>query len=75
MFAIATKIYYLSEEKLMSTQMVYDILVKSGKPLKATQIVEMTGLERAEVDKAFKELKKEGKIESPKPCFYSAVKK
>lgn len=59
----------------MSKEQVYEVLVKSDKPLKAVQIVEMTGLDRAEVDKAFKELKKEGKIESPKPCFYSAVKK
>lgn len=58
----------------MSKEQVYAVLAASDKPLKATQIVEMTGLERAEVDKAFKELKKEGKIESPKPCFYSVVK-
>ncbi len=58
----------------MSKEKVFETLSNSDKPLKAVQICELTGLERADVDKAFKELKKEGRIESPKPCFYTAVK-
>lgn len=58
----------------MSKEKVYETLVNSDKLLKAVQVVEMTGLERSEVNKAFQELKKEGKIESPKACFYQAVK-
>ncbi|MCL2315579.1 MAG: MarR family transcriptional regulator [Actinomycetia bacterium] len=58
----------------MSTEQVLAALASSDKPLKAAQVVEVTGLERAEVDKAFKELKKQGKIVSPKACFYEAVK-
>ena len=34
------------------------------------QIAEATGLEKAELDKAIKALKKEEKICSPKRCFY-----
>lgn len=57
----------------MSKEKVFEALAGSDKPLKATQVVEITGLERAEVDKAFKELKKEGKIVSPKACFYTVA--
>ncbi len=59
----------------MSKEKVLETLAKSDKPLKAVQICELTGLERAEVDKAFKELKKEGLIESPKACFYQVAGK
>ena len=58
----------------MSKELVLDTLKKSDKPLKAVQVMEQTGLERTEVDKAFKELKKEGRIESPKLCFYQPAK-
>lgn len=57
----------------MSKEKVFEALANSDKPLKAVQVVEITGLERADVDKAFKELKKEGKIESPKACFYTVA--
>ena len=42
----------------------------AGEPLKAGQIIEMTGLEKADVDKAMKLLKKEELIVSPKRCFW-----
>lgn len=59
----------------MSKEKVLETLASADKPLKAVQVCERTGLERAEVDKAFKELKKEGLIESPKPCFYTVAGK
>lgn len=46
---------------------------KSGKPMKTGEIAEATGLDSKEVSKIIKELKKEGKISSPKRCFYSPV--
>ena len=58
----------------MSKDKVLDVLAKATEPLDAKTVVELTGLERAEVDKAFKALKKEGKIESPKRCFYAVVR-
>ena len=42
----------------------------AGEPLKAGQIIEMTGLAKADVDKAMKLLKKEELIVSPKRCFW-----
>ena len=58
----------------MSKEKVYETLLNNDKPLKAVQVVEITGLEKSEVNKAFQELKKEGRIESPKACHYQAVK-
>ncbi|NLJ08665.1 MAG: MarR family transcriptional regulator, partial [Sphingobacteriales bacterium] len=44
----------------------------SEKPLKPGEIASLAGIERADVDKAIKVLKKEEKIFSPKACFYQA---
>lgn len=47
---------------------------KSEKAVSAGQIVELTGIDRKEVDKAMKKLKTEGKIVSPKNCYWKPVK-
>ena len=57
----------------MSKEQVFEVLQNSAEMMDAKAIVEATGLERAEVDKAIKALKKDGKIESPKRCFYATV--
>jgi DNA-binding IclR family transcriptional regulator len=54
-------------------QTVLDALKNAGKPMKAAELAEQTGLEKKEVDKAIKELKKEGVIESPKACYYGVI--
>lgn len=54
----------------METIKVLDTMKKAGKPLKAGEIAEISGLDRKEVDKAMKQLKAEGKIVSPKVCFW-----
>ena len=59
----------------MSKEKVFDALKNSPEPLDAKGIMATTGLERAEVDKAIKVLRKDGVIDSPKRCFYEAVKK
>ncbi len=41
--------------------------------LKIKDLVEMTGLEKTEVDKAIKELKESGEVDTPKKCYYKAV--
>ncbi len=38
--------------------------------MKAAEIAEQIGVDKKEVDKAIKELKKQGTIESPKACYY-----
>ena len=44
---------------------VLDAMKKAGTPLNAGKIVELTGLEHKEVDKAMKQLKADGSIISP----------
>jgi hypothetical protein len=54
----------------MSAEKVLQTLKAAGKPLKAGEIAEAAGLDKAVVDKAMKVLKTEGKIESPKVCYW-----
>ncbi|MCE5332303.1 MAG: MarR family transcriptional regulator [Bacteroidales bacterium] len=51
-------------------EQVLEAMKKAGVPLNAGKLVELTGLDRKEVDKAMKQLKTEGAIESPKNCFW-----
>lgn len=51
-------------------EQVLSAMKTAGKPLNAGKLVELTGLDRKEVDKAMKLLKTEGAIESPKACFW-----
>ncbi len=44
-----------------------------GKTMKSAEIAEALGVDKKEVDKIIKKLKKEGKIDSPKRCYYQAV--
>ncbi len=53
------------EEKVLKA------LEQAGKPLRPGEIAELAGLDKKEVDKAIKKLKKEGKVTSPKRCYYS----
>jgi hypothetical protein len=51
-------------------ELVLEAMKKAGAPLNAGKIVELTGLDRKEVDKAMKLLKTEGAIVSPKMCYW-----
>jgi DNA-binding MarR family transcriptional regulator len=44
---------------------------KAGKPLRPGDVAELTGLDKDEVSKAINALKKDGKVVSPKRCFWS----
>ena len=50
---------------------VMKTLKESGKPLKSAEIASLAGIDKTEVDKILKALKKEDKIVSPKVCYYS----
>lgn len=52
------------EEKVLST------LTAKGEPMKSAEIASESGLDKAAVDKAIKVLVKEGKVDSPKRCYY-----
>ncbi|MDR2976969.1 MAG: helix-turn-helix domain-containing protein [Streptococcaceae bacterium] len=53
---------------------VLDTFNKAGKPLKAGEVAEATGIDKAEVSKIIKALKTEGSLVSPKNCFYETAK-
>ena len=46
---------------------------KAAKPLKAGEAAGLAGLSKADADKAFKELKKEELIVSPKRCYWEPI--
>lgn len=49
-------------------QQVLEAMKAAGQPVGAGEIVKMTGLDKAEVDKAMTALKKTDEIESPVRC-------
>ncbi|HLP04568.1 MAG TPA: hypothetical protein VK152_03985 [Paludibacter sp.] len=51
-------------------EIVLDAMKKAGAPVNAGKLVELTGLDRKEVDKAMKQLKAEEAIVSPKVCYW-----
>ena len=53
---------------------VFEAMKRAGKPVNAGKIVEITGIDRKEVDKVMKQLKAEGAIVSPKVCFWEPAK-
>jgi predicted ArsR family transcriptional regulator len=53
-------------------ELVINTLKNSTEPLKAGEIAEKAGIDKKEVDKALKSLKKEEAVISPKRCYYAA---
>ncbi|PKL40913.1 MAG: transcriptional regulator [Spirochaetae bacterium HGW-Spirochaetae-1] len=46
---------------------------KAGEPMRPGEIAIAAKIEKSEVDKIIKTLKGEGKIHSPKRCYYAPV--
>lgn len=57
-----------------ATEQVLEAMKQAGAPVNAGKLVELTGLERKEVDKAMKQLKASGSIVSPKMCYWEPAK-
>jgi DNA-binding IscR family transcriptional regulator len=57
-----------------TNETVLATLKKSAKPMKSGEIATAAGIDKKEVDKAIKDLKKKGLITSPKNCYYTAGK-
>jgi len=49
---------------------ILDAMKKAGKPVRPSEVAKMIGAENKDVSKVIKELKKKGKVTSPKACFY-----
>ena len=54
---------------------VLEIMREAGKPVSAGDVVKLSGMEKADVDKAFKELKAERAIVSPVRCKWEPADK
>ncbi|MHA1950718.1 MAG: MarR family transcriptional regulator [Candidatus Thorarchaeota archaeon] len=54
-----------------NTDTIYKAFADSEAPLKAGEVAEITGIDKKEVSKVIKNLKKEGKLVSPKNCYYA----
>jgi hypothetical protein len=52
---------------------VIDAMKHAGEPLKVADIAEKAGMDKDECNKVIEQLKKDGKVHSPKRCFYSVV--
>jgi len=55
-------------------QMVLEAMEKAGKPVRPGDVAKIVGLPSNEVSKIIRELKKKGKVISPKRCFYAPAK-
>ncbi len=50
---------------------VLKVFAEAEGPMRPGEVAEKAELDRKEVDKAIKQLKKDEKIHSPKRCFYA----
>jgi len=50
---------------------VLDAMKKAGKPVKPGEVAEMIGEESKTISKVISTLKKQGKVISPKRCYYA----
>lgn len=68
-------VYNKRELKMTQSQedKIYKVMKKESKPLKPGEIAELTGIDKDVVSKLIKKLSVEGKVTSPKRCFYEAV--
>ncbi len=57
-----------------ANEKVLEMLKNAGKPRKSAELAEESGLDKKAVDKALKELKAKGAINSPKACYYAIAK-
>jgi len=54
---------------------ILEVMRGAGKPVSAGEVEKLSGLDRKEIDKAFKELKAEGAIVSPVRCKWEPAEK
>ncbi len=47
---------------------ILNVMKEAGKPMSAGEVEKATGIDRKEIDKAFKEMKADGSIVSPVRC-------
>jgi Mn-dependent DtxR family transcriptional regulator len=61
------------DELSENAEKVLQAMKNAGKPVRPGDVAKAIGIESKEVSKAINVLKKEGKIHSPKRCYYAPV--
>ncbi len=59
---------------MTTEEKVLEAMRKTGEPVNAGKIAELTGIDKKEVEKAMNKLKANGSITSPKRCFWEPAK-
>jgi biotin operon repressor len=54
-----------------NVEKVLQAMKDAGKPVRPGQVAKVLGIESKEVSKAIKVLRKEGRVHSPKRCYYA----
>jgi biotin operon repressor len=57
-----------------TSEQVLKVMQKAKTPMSAGQIADSSGIDRKDVDKAMKKLQTDGKIVSPKRCYWEPAK-
>ncbi len=52
---------------------ILNAMKKAGKPVRPGEVAKMIGEESKEISKIISSLKKQGKVMSPKRCYYAPV--
>lgn len=54
-----------------NAEKVLQAMIDAGKPVRPGEVAKALGIESKDVSKTIKVLKKEGKVHSPKRCYYA----
>lgn len=65
---------FIGGETMDAKEKVLEVMKAAGKPVSAGEVEKLSGLDRKEVDKAFKDLKAENAITSPVRCKWEPIK-
>ncbi len=68
---MSLKIEIVYELIMAAKDKVLEIFKNTDTPLRPGEIAEKTGIESKEVSQIIKELREEGKVYSPKRCYYA----
>ena len=67
--------YFILGDIMDNKEKVIEAFRSSEDPLNAKMVSELSGVEKKEVDKIMKELKKDETIVSPKRCYWTLAEK
>ena len=63
-------LFEVEDAQMTDSEKVFKAFREAEKPLSAGDVAEITGIDKPQVSKIIKSLQKEGKLVSPKRCYY-----